>query len=169
MDELWRDRDPAAAANNLHQAVYVVRSALGSGAIELREEMLRLGAEVEVDVDRLEVAAADARRPRTDTAYDAALSLYSGELLPENRHDDSARALGARDRVRARTLLDESAARFSHARDDRGLAAVLVRRASLDLADDALPAARRALDDALEMRHAHGTGAGLASSASGSA
>lgn len=88
MDELWRDRDPAAAANNLHQAVYVVRRALGSGAIELREEMLRLGAGVEVDVDRLVLAAADARRAETRSAYEAALSLYRGELLPENRYDD---------------------------------------------------------------------------------
>ena len=29
MDLLWRDRGPPAAANNLHQAVYVARRALG--------------------------------------------------------------------------------------------------------------------------------------------
>jgi predicted ATPase len=86
MDVLWRDRDPAAAANNLHQAVYVGRRALGAGAIELREEVLRLTAEV--DVDHLEVAAADAREQGTHAAYEAALSIYRGELLPENRYDD---------------------------------------------------------------------------------
>ena len=86
MDVLWRDRDPSAAANNLHQAVYVVRRALGASAIEVREEVLRLTADV--DVDRLELAAARARRARTPAAYRDALSLYAGELLPENRYDD---------------------------------------------------------------------------------
>jgi predicted ATPase len=88
MDVLWRDLAPAAAANNLHQAVYVARRALGAGAIEVREEFLHLVADV--DVDRFEVAAADARRSRTPTAYRAALSAYEGELLPENRYDDWA-------------------------------------------------------------------------------
>ena len=32
MDELWRDLAPAAAANNLHQAVHVARRALGPDA-----------------------------------------------------------------------------------------------------------------------------------------
>jgi predicted ATPase len=88
MDVLWRDRAPAAAANNLHQAVYVARRALVAEAIEVREEFLYLIADV--DVDRLEVAAADARRLGTPAAYRAALSLCSGELLPENRYDDWA-------------------------------------------------------------------------------
>src|SRR5260370_18790755 len=60
MDALWQDRGPAAAANNLHQAVYVARRALHAGAIELRDEVLKLTADV--DVDRLERGAADARR-----------------------------------------------------------------------------------------------------------
>ena len=88
MDVLWRDRAPAAAANNLHQAVYVARRALSAGAIELREEVLQLTAEL--DVDRLELAAAAARSAGTHAAYRAALSLYGGELLPENRYDDWA-------------------------------------------------------------------------------
>ena len=88
MDALWRDRPPPAAANNLHQAVYVARRALDQSAIVVREELLHLVAEV--DVDRLEQAAADARRAGTPDAYRAALSLYAGELLPENRYDDWA-------------------------------------------------------------------------------
>jgi hypothetical protein len=31
MDVLWRDRGPAAAANNLHQAVYVARMSMSTG------------------------------------------------------------------------------------------------------------------------------------------
>ena len=45
MDVLWRDRAPAAAANNLHQAVHVARRALGADAIDVREGMLTLTAE----------------------------------------------------------------------------------------------------------------------------
>jgi predicted ATPase len=86
MDVLWRERAPAAAANNLHQAVYVARRALDQSAIVVREQLLQLVADV--DVDRLEQAAADARRVGTPSAYRAALSLYAGELLPENRYDD---------------------------------------------------------------------------------
>jgi predicted ATPase len=86
MDVLWRDLDPAAAANNLHQAVYVARRALKAAAIEVREEFLYLTADV--DVDLFEVAAADARHMGTPSACRAALSLYGGELLPENRYDD---------------------------------------------------------------------------------
>ena len=90
MDVLWRDREPAAAANNLHQAVYVARRALDGSAIVVRDELLHLVADV--DVDRLELAAADARRAATPSACRAALSLYGGELLPENRYDDWAEA-----------------------------------------------------------------------------
>jgi predicted ATPase len=88
MDVLWRDRDPAAAANNLHQALHVARRALDASAIELRDEVLFLAAEV--DVERFELAATNARHAETPAAYRAALSLYGGELLPENRYDDWA-------------------------------------------------------------------------------
>ncbi len=86
MDVLWRDRAPAAAANNLHQAVHVARRALGPEAIDVRDGMLMLTAEI--DVDHLERTAADARSRTTPAAYRAALAVYRGELLPENRYDD---------------------------------------------------------------------------------
>jgi len=88
MDALWPERDPAAAANNLHQVVHAARRALGADAITLREEQLTLHADV--DVDDFERAAAHARRAGSPEAYRAALSLYAGELLPENRYDDWA-------------------------------------------------------------------------------
>ena len=50
MDILWPDRDPAAAANNLHQAVHVARRALDPAAIEVRDEVLTLHAEFDVEV-----------------------------------------------------------------------------------------------------------------------
>jgi predicted ATPase len=88
MDLLWRDRDPATAANNLHQVVHVARRALGAEVIESRERLLQLDADV--DADEFERVAAEARRNGTAAAYRAALSLYGGELLPENRYDDWA-------------------------------------------------------------------------------
>ncbi|HWW90217.1 MAG TPA: hypothetical protein VNY35_05490 [Solirubrobacteraceae bacterium] len=90
MDALWPDLDPTAAANNLHQVVHVARRALGADAIELREELLTLRASV--DVDDFERAAEHARRAGSSPAYRAAMSLYGGELLPENRYDDWAGA-----------------------------------------------------------------------------
>ncbi len=90
MDAFWPELDPAAAANNLHQVVHVARRALGADAIELREELLTLWASV--DVDEFERAVAEARRAGSPGAYRAALSLYGGELLPENRYEDWARA-----------------------------------------------------------------------------
>ncbi|MBV8221553.1 MAG: AAA family ATPase, partial [Solirubrobacterales bacterium] len=86
MDVLWQDREPATAANNLNQAVYAARRALVADAIQVRSEMLELIAEV--DVDRLKTAAAEARRTNSVAAYRAAIALYGGELLPENRYDD---------------------------------------------------------------------------------
>src|SRR5262245_65686374 len=72
MDVLWRDLAPAAAANNLHQAVHVARRALGADAIEVRDEVLLLAAVV--DGDELERSAAGARRRRTGAAENAAWS-----------------------------------------------------------------------------------------------
>jgi predicted ATPase len=88
MDVLWPDRDPRSAANNLYQAVHVARRALGTQAIEFNQEVLRL--EADVDVDRFEQALAEARGAGTPGAFRAALALYRGELLPENRYDDWA-------------------------------------------------------------------------------
>jgi predicted ATPase len=90
MDVLWPDLGPAAAANNLHQALHVARRALDVDAIELRDEVLFLTASI--DVDQFGLAAVHARRAATPAAYRAALSLYRGELLPENRYDDWAEA-----------------------------------------------------------------------------
>ncbi len=59
MDVLWPHLAPSAAANNLNQAVHVARRALGSETIRLRDEVLSLIADV--DVELFEHAAAEAR------------------------------------------------------------------------------------------------------------
>ncbi len=105
MDELWRELDPAAAANNLNQAVHVARRALGAEAIEARDGLLVLAAEV--DVDRFEAAADAARQAGTAAACRAALAAYGGELLPENRYDDFAEARREELEALARTVEHE--------------------------------------------------------------
>jgi predicted ATPase len=90
MEALWPGRDPASAANNLYQAVHAARRALGPSAIQVHDELLSLDAGIEVDVDEFEQTAAAALHADTPAAYHAALSLYGGELLPENRYDDWA-------------------------------------------------------------------------------
>jgi predicted ATPase/DNA-binding SARP family transcriptional activator len=84
---LWPDRDAAAAANNLHQALYVARRALGASAIELRDDTLVLGEAV-VDVEEFERAAASARGSGDRALCAGAVELYGGELLPEDRYED---------------------------------------------------------------------------------
>jgi predicted ATPase len=108
MDVLWPDLGPAAAANNLHQALHVARRALDADAIELRDEVLFLTASI--DVDRFELAAEHARRAETPAAYRAALSIYRGELLPENRYDDWAEDRREELAALAAVLEEESAA-----------------------------------------------------------
>ena len=61
---------------------------------------------------------------------------------------------------RARALLDESTARFEAARDDAGLATVLVRRAYISLTEGELGEARSQLEHALELRLSDRRGAG---------
>ncbi|HEY4278808.1 MAG TPA: BTAD domain-containing putative transcriptional regulator [Conexibacter sp.] len=55
----------------------------------LRDDVVALvGDGISVDVDRFELAAAVARRVCSVSAYQRALNLYAGELLPEDRYED---------------------------------------------------------------------------------
>ena len=95
MELLWPERDPEAAANNLHQALYVARRALAaagadaSTVLPLREDMLVLAPDggVEVDVDVFETAVARARETGALVDHLGALRRYHGELLPEDRFE----------------------------------------------------------------------------------
>ena len=93
---LWSDRDAVAAANNLNQALYAARRALdaagadGAAAVVLIDGAVLLKARV--DVDAFEAVAARARADRHPAAYERALGLYGGELLPEDRYEPWADA-----------------------------------------------------------------------------
>ena len=83
-DILWPGAGARAAANNLHQVVHAVRNAVGPTSIELRDDMVRLGGRVTVDVDTFERAAGQARATAEIDALQAALRLWTGPLLPED-------------------------------------------------------------------------------------
>jgi predicted ATPase/DNA-binding SARP family transcriptional activator/DNA-binding CsgD family transcriptional regulator len=99
MNLLWPDLGLRAASNNLRQALHVARRtlhpdpAVASRYLSLSGEQLALCAEEErlwVDAEAFEEAAATARRSREPAAYRAAIELYSGELLPEDRYEEWA-------------------------------------------------------------------------------
>jgi predicted ATPase/DNA-binding SARP family transcriptional activator/DNA-binding CsgD family transcriptional regulator len=96
MDTLWPDLDKSAASNNLRQAIHVTRRTLdpdqgASGRyLALRGEQLLLCPQGQfwVDVEAFELAVRSARRSQEPGAYEAAIDLYAGELLPEDRYEE---------------------------------------------------------------------------------
>jgi DNA-binding SARP family transcriptional activator len=92
VDSLWRDADPQATANNLHQLVHTIRNMMGAESITLTDDVLRLcpGGGMTVDVDVFEQTAAHARRTGDLTALKAALDRWTGPLLPEDSYADWA-------------------------------------------------------------------------------
>lgn len=96
LDLLWPDLAPDAAANNLYQALHVLRRALRSerGAVEVRSRqgllMLQPDGPLTIDVETFEAAAASARRSDEPPLYHAAIALYRGDLLPDDQYEDWA-------------------------------------------------------------------------------
>ena len=90
LDRLWPDLEPAAAARNLHQTLYVARRALGgngstAGLLVIRDENVVLdeAGPVDVDVSHFEQAAAAALETAEEEGLRTAAKLYSGDLLPD--------------------------------------------------------------------------------------
>ena len=137
---LWPERAREAAANNFHQALYVARRALeaagaeASAVLPLRDDMLVLypGGRVEVDVDAFEAAVARARETGELSDYRAALEVYGGELLPEDRYE--AWAVGRREAVSEAHLglLLELSARLAEDGDAPAAVEVLERAVVID-------------------------------------
>jgi DNA-binding SARP family transcriptional activator len=93
MDLLWPDSGRKAASNNLRGVLHSARSTLdpteGARYVVSEGEQLELcpKGELWVDAGALEEAAATAHLSREPAAYRAALELYAGELLPEDRYE----------------------------------------------------------------------------------
>ena len=98
LDLLWPELETEAATNNLHKTLYVARRALepsvsGSGSyIRFQGDTLELTAPnvIWVDAEAFQAAAETARRSGSSDDYRAALALYKGDLLPEDRYEDWA-------------------------------------------------------------------------------
>jgi len=98
LDLLWPNVDLKNPNNSLHQVLHAARSAIetmtaaASSYLQLQGEMLLLASEqpLWIDVEAFEATAAHARLSQNPDAYHAALALYTGDLLPEDRYEDWA-------------------------------------------------------------------------------
>src|SRR5215210_1071386 len=96
MEALWPEANRRAASNSLrstlHSARKVLDPAMGGRYLASEDEWLVLcpGSELWVDVDAFEEAAAIARREKDSASCRAALDLYAGDLLPEERYEEWA-------------------------------------------------------------------------------
>lgn len=89
MEALWPDLDPAAAAGNFRKALHFARGSLGSNdAIRSAGGSLELWprGDLSVDVHLFEQAARAALASGDETACAQAATLWTGELLPEDRY-----------------------------------------------------------------------------------
>ena len=137
IEALWPDSDPAAASNNLRQALFVARRALdscgedGAARIVLARDVLTLAGDgLHIDVEAFEAAAAEAERAPSIAGHRAAIDLYGGELLPEDRFDEWATARRQALRERHLILLVELALMLETA-GDRAAAAAALQQALL--------------------------------------
>jgi predicted ATPase/DNA-binding SARP family transcriptional activator/DNA-binding CsgD family transcriptional regulator len=93
MEALWPEANRKAASNNLRTTLHAARKILDSmkGYRYLASEddslVLCPQGSLLVDVDAFEEAAATARRSRDPATYRAAIELYAGDLLPEDRYE----------------------------------------------------------------------------------
>ncbi|MBM2614409.1 AAA family ATPase [Actinoplanes sp. LDG1-06] len=105
IDLLWPEAGPDLGQSRLNKALHYARRVLGGDRIRLRDDMLALEqAELWTDVRAFEAAA-------RESDIDAALMLYAGDLLPENRFDAWAEQPRARLRNTVVSMLLERASR----------------------------------------------------------
>lgn len=96
LDALWPDLDPAAAANQLHKNLHYLRTALSEhrlppSTVAVVADMVSLAPNTWVDVEAFRSQAQHARATRSEpSAYERAIALYGGDLLPEDIYEDWA-------------------------------------------------------------------------------
>jgi predicted ATPase/DNA-binding SARP family transcriptional activator/DNA-binding CsgD family transcriptional regulator len=134
MDLLWPDLARKPASNNLRGVLNAARRTIdqAGGSLYLASEgeslVLCRGGSLWVDVDAYEEAAISARHTRTPSAYQTAIELYTGGLLPQDRHETWAE--GRREELRRLylELLAEMAALYEK-QEDLGPAIRALQRA----------------------------------------
>jgi predicted ATPase/DNA-binding SARP family transcriptional activator len=123
-DVLWPDLDQVAATNNLHQALHAARRVLAAtglppaGVLCLRDDLVILApaTDLVVDADLFAAAAQRGLSSRAVEDFQAALDLYAGELLPEDRDAEWAESR----RQRLTMLHDASVTGLARALAERG-------------------------------------------------
>src|SRR5215208_2779071 len=135
MDVLWPDSGRRAASNSLRSTLHAARRVLdpdaGSRYLVSEDESLVLcpGGSLWVDVEAFEESALSARRSRDPAAYRAAIELYAGDLLPEDRYEGWAE--GRREELRQQYLaLLIELARLYEEHDEHPLAIEALRKAT---------------------------------------
>jgi DNA-binding SARP family transcriptional activator len=137
MEALWPNLGRKAAANNLRVALHAARRildpdpAVASRCLASQGKQIALCPEghLWVDVEAFEeAAAAAARRAREPAAYRAAIELYTGELLPEDRYEEWAEKKREELRATYLSLLGKLAALYEE-RGEFGPAVETLRRA----------------------------------------
>ena len=104
MEALWPEASRTAASNSLRTTLHAARKILEPDAASLylasegQSLLLCPEGDLWVDVDAFEEAATTARRSTDPAAYRAAIELYAGELLPEDRYEEWTE--GRRDQLR---------------------------------------------------------------------
>src|SRR5215469_14688697 len=97
IDILWPAADTQSSLNSFGKAVHAARHALEPGLarrhsstyLRLEGSMLALDmGHAAIDADQFEQDAQDALRRRDVPAFESALAVYGGELLPEDRYED---------------------------------------------------------------------------------
>lgn len=130
MDALWPSLDPGAAAGNLRKAIHFARQAMGADHIRIHGDLIGLEAPgLWIDVHAFEVAAHAGRRSE-------ALSLYRGDLLPEDRFEPWTEDPRERLRMRFHSLLLEEAASLEVDGNFDAAADILDRLAASDPLDE---------------------------------
>jgi predicted ATPase/DNA-binding SARP family transcriptional activator/DNA-binding CsgD family transcriptional regulator len=135
MDLLWPELGLKAASNNLRQALHAARRALdpavGSRYLASQGESLALcpRGELWVDVEGFEESTLTARRSRDPAAYRAAIEVYAGELLPEDRYEEWTEARREELRQLHLALLVELAGLYEE-RDEHEPAIEALRKAT---------------------------------------
>jgi predicted ATPase/DNA-binding SARP family transcriptional activator len=127
MELLWPHLDPGAASNNLRKILHIVRRTLEPGRdvglaryVTAHQDVIHLGPPdlVWIDADAFGFAAAEARRRGDATTYERALSLYAGDLLPEDQYEEWS--AGHREALSREylSLLSDLAAIYESQRDE---------------------------------------------------
>jgi DNA-binding SARP family transcriptional activator len=99
VEALWSHLPPVGGERNLHKAIHLARKGIGDpSAITLSSQEVGLGGGVAVDVDRFEREAELALGAPDQGGCMSAASLYTGELLPEDRYEEWTQP--ARERLR---------------------------------------------------------------------